>query len=163
MSEPMPAITLWQPWATWVSLGLKTIETRGHRMLAPLVGRRVAIHAGRTWDDGAARVAGPYLTDGDRRALAARGGVRYTGPYRLGDIAPAAFPAGAIVATARAAACRELTDADSAAALCPCGPGRWGLLLADVLAVEPPVACRGNRGVWYLTAEQAAALARSSP
>ena len=47
----IPAITLWQPWASWIAMRLKTIETRGHgkpgmrEMLGPtaaLVGQGLA-------------------------------------------------------------------------------------------------------------------------
>jgi len=41
----MKAISLWQPWATWVSLGWKTIETREHDRFKSLIGQRIAIHA----------------------------------------------------------------------------------------------------------------------
>ena len=41
----MRAITLWQPWATLVALGVKTVETRPGPAPLRLVGERVAIHA----------------------------------------------------------------------------------------------------------------------
>ena len=41
----MEAISLWQPWATFVSVGWKTIETRTHQRFKGLVGQRIAIHA----------------------------------------------------------------------------------------------------------------------
>jgi hypothetical protein len=41
----MKAISLHQPWATWVALGWKTIETRMHARFKGLVGQRIAIHA----------------------------------------------------------------------------------------------------------------------
>jgi hypothetical protein len=42
----MPAITLWQPWASLAACGLKTFETRSWPAPAVLIGKRVAIHAG---------------------------------------------------------------------------------------------------------------------
>ena len=42
----MKAITLWQPYATWIAMGWKTIETRDHERFRSLVGKRTAIHAG---------------------------------------------------------------------------------------------------------------------
>ena len=48
--KTMKAITLWQPWATFIALKWKTIETRTHSRFKSLVGQRIAIHAGRTVD-----------------------------------------------------------------------------------------------------------------
>lgn len=45
-----PVITLQQPWATMIAEGFKTIETRAHSRFQQLIGRRVAIHAGKTFD-----------------------------------------------------------------------------------------------------------------
>lgn len=47
----MKVITLWQPWATWVVLGWKTIETRLHPRFASLAGQVIGIHAGLKFDD----------------------------------------------------------------------------------------------------------------
>jgi activating signal cointegrator 1 len=43
----MKALTLHQPWATLIALGVKTIETRSWRAPASLIGQRIAIHAGK--------------------------------------------------------------------------------------------------------------------
>jgi hypothetical protein len=61
----MRCISLWQPWAQWVALGWKTIETRSHNRFASLVGQRIAIHAAQKWDHHAwdiARSAGRPVT-----------------------------------------------------------------------------------------------------
>jgi predicted transcriptional regulator len=42
----MKVITLWQPWASFIALGWKTIETRTHDRFKNLVCERIAIHAG---------------------------------------------------------------------------------------------------------------------
>ena len=41
----IPAISLWQPWASFIAIGVKPYETR--HWVAPLrfIGRRIAIHA----------------------------------------------------------------------------------------------------------------------
>lgn len=41
----MKVITLWQPWATLIPLGLKTIETRSFPAPKSLVGQTIAIHS----------------------------------------------------------------------------------------------------------------------
>ena len=43
----MYAITLHQPWASLIALGLKTVETRSWSAPARLVGQRIAVHAGK--------------------------------------------------------------------------------------------------------------------
>ena len=49
----MKAISLWQPWATFVALKWKTIETRDHDKFKKLVGQRIAIHSARKIDHAA--------------------------------------------------------------------------------------------------------------
>jgi hypothetical protein len=61
----MKAISLWQPWAQWVALEWKGIETRTHARFAKLEGERIAIHAAKKWDPHYFDIAFPYL-DQDR-------------------------------------------------------------------------------------------------
>lgn len=58
----MKALTLWQPWATLMALGDKTIETRPPwaMRLAGLVGTDLAIHAGARRPTEAERVVGDW-------------------------------------------------------------------------------------------------------
>lgn len=42
----MKALTIRQPWATLIALGVKTIETRSWRAPQALIGQTIAIHAG---------------------------------------------------------------------------------------------------------------------
>lgn len=57
----MKAISLWQPWAQWVSIGWKLIETRDHDRFKGLVNQRIAIHSAKKWDNNAFRIAGSRL------------------------------------------------------------------------------------------------------
>jgi len=41
----IPAVTLWQPWASLIASGAKPFETRAFPIPARLLGKRVAIHA----------------------------------------------------------------------------------------------------------------------
>ena len=43
--DPVYAITLHQPWASRIALGIKTVETRSWPAPARLLGRRIAVHA----------------------------------------------------------------------------------------------------------------------
>lgn len=44
-TQPMRAMTIRQPWASLVVLGVKRVETRSWRAPAALIGQRIAIHA----------------------------------------------------------------------------------------------------------------------
>lgn len=134
--ERIPIITLWQPWATWIALGWKTIETRTHPRFRGLMGKRIGIHAGAHWDQDAFDTAEQYLSD--EQLLQTK---EY---YRLRK---------GIVCTAMVQDFRKLTVADSTAALIECRSTRWGLVLADVLVPEVPVPANGRQGIWFYPTE----------
>ena len=46
MSETIPALTIWQPWASLILAGCKPIEWRGWSAPGHVIGKRIAIHAG---------------------------------------------------------------------------------------------------------------------
>jgi hypothetical protein len=133
----LPVISLWQPWCFWVACGWKTIETRTHARFARLEGGRIGIHAGLTWESGAVEtVARPYLS---AEQIAKTNGFEVV------------RGAGAIIATARVRAVRWLTAADSSAALIDCGTvHRFGLVLEEVRAIVPGIACKGRQGIFYV-------------
>jgi activating signal cointegrator 1 len=105
-----PVISLWQPWASLVALGVKTIETRSWPAPKSVIGQIIAIHAakrgflthrGRFFD------IGDYTVERDDPRGCAEPAFLLRGrtlawPYRL--------PLGAIVATVRLAACLPITD-----------------------------------------------------
>lgn len=123
----MRALTIRQPWATLIALGVKTIETRSWRAPASLIGQHFAIHAGMhrpvddvgdyqaigcgfsgwwlrhrpSWDE---RRAGAG-TDADPASLLA-----VLSPEQYRDWWTAPLPLGAIVATARIVDCVPITD-----------------------------------------------------
>lgn len=142
MSQGIPTITLWQPWASWIAWGWKTIETRRHGRFRGLEWRRIAIHAGRRWDANALRLAKPWLSR-EQYALA---------------LNRAAYPTGAILCTARVQAVRWLREGpDSRAALCV-ADGLFGLVLADIQKLDPAVPAKGHQGVWYWTPPEDSSL-----
>ena len=59
----IPIITLYPPWAIWVGLGWKTIETRTHPRFRSLVGKTIGIHSAIKWDETAIDAARPFLTN----------------------------------------------------------------------------------------------------
>ena len=77
----MYAITLHQPWASLITLGVKTVETRAWPAPARLVGQTVAIHAGKR----VVRKSG-VTVENELRA-------------RLGEDWHRTLPAGAVLAT----------------------------------------------------------------
>lgn len=128
-------ITLYQPWATFVILGWKRIETREHARFACLAGSRIAIHAGKKWDPAALDACALYLTP-QQRALAT--GLEATAPR------------GAILGLADVDSHRRLKPQDAAGALIECATPRFGLFLAGVEPLAVPLAMPGGRGIWKI-------------
>ena len=127
----MRCISLWQPWASAVALGLKTIETRhwSTRYSGPL-----AIHAAKRWTADVRE---------DAATLAAAYDARLATP-----------PLGVIVAVARLVRC-EQTERILARGISPMeedfgnyGPGRFGWILDDVRAFATPIPFRGAQGLF---------------
>lgn len=109
--DAITALTLWQPWASLIAEGVKTIETRSWKAPDDLIGDTIAIHA-------AARKPRRHVPVGDW--LPYRAGD--AGPYRMEHYAqgvpgapqsPVPLPLGAIVATARLVDCIPMLDADA--------------------------------------------------
>jgi len=120
------AIPLWQPYASLIALGAKTIETRHWPAPASLVGERIAIYATKRTTELRACARAPFTN--------------FVNPLEL--------PLGAIVATAILRKSIEMTD-DSIHELAErdpveiafghYAPGRWAWHLSDVEALDPAV------------------------
>lgn len=128
-SRIMPAMTLWQPWASLVALGLKPYETRDRRPPHRLLGQRIAIHAALR------RPAFGDVTPDIHEAM-----VRATDNLTWFDL----LPYGAVVCTA------TLQDvwpggAVQADPFGDYGPGRWAWHLIDIHPLRPPVPATGSR------------------
>ena len=50
MADHLQALTLWRPWAGLVAAKVKPIENRDWPPPDRLIGKRLAIHAGKKWD-----------------------------------------------------------------------------------------------------------------
>src|SRR5512142_1369611 len=112
----VPVISLWMPWANWISLGWKPIETRTHKRFSSLVGKRIGIHASLRWDNDAIRLASPYLTQVQV--------LRSEKMLRIG---------GAIICTAMVSEFRTLSQDDEQDSLIECrSVKRYGLVLTDI-------------------------------
>lgn len=136
MSDQIDCISLWQPWATWVSWGWKPIETRTHKRFGGLAGKRIGIHAALKWDDEALIVAEPFL---DWTQIKATLDAKYT------------MARGALLCTAFVESHRILTPIDAPCALIECETRRFGLVLRDIRSfLGAPLRMSGNRGIWKI-------------
>jgi hypothetical protein len=143
----MRAMSLYQPWAEWVALGLKEIETRTHDRFRGLVGERIAIHAGKRFDKLAMEAALPWMV--------------YRSEWKLELLAAAkisqrAENRGAIICTARVYRAGWLSQqrVSSVASLIDCERvQRFGLYLDEVRRLPRPVPFRGRQGIFTVSDE----------
>jgi hypothetical protein len=132
-------ISLWQPWASAIALGLKRVETRGwgtnHR-------GALLIHAAIT-DRGICAASQPLLSQVVQRS---------------GLVSPARLPFGAIVAQVELIDCvpmtAELIEQQSEAELLAgeWAVGRFAWLLANVTSFPAPIPYRGRQGLFEVDA-----------
>jgi len=142
----MKAVTLWQPWASLIALGLKSIETRRHNRFASLKGQRIAIHAGYRFDSDA--FGWIAESQGFEPTVESVKGVPIIGAFTLYHLASAnLWVRGCVIATADVADVRMLTADDSKAACCA-AEGLYGLVLRDVRPVLPIIPHSGRQGIW---------------
>lgn len=131
----MKALTLWQPWATLVALGHKTLETRSWstEYRGPL-----AIHAGKATSQLYLHREYPYT--------------QYLADYRQ------RFPLGCVVAICNLVDVWEMPNSgewvlhrvlsSTDMELGNSSHGRYGWRLEDIIAVDPPVEARGRQQLW---------------
>lgn len=142
MSSILPAITLYQPWATWIIRGWKTIETRTHNKFSSLKGQRIFIHAGK-------------ITDGNAALN------EFLSPEQI-MLDPAEVINGFIIGVAYVSDFTELTAEHSKAALIDCGlVRRWGLFLTEVTKLDEPLPIFGEMGIWYFDIDKKVKVKKS--
>ncbi len=141
MSNIFPVITLYQPWATWIMRGWKTIETRTHDRFKSLEGKtilitgccgflgNILINAGQNTDESAIR--NPYLT---KEQLLHN---------------PDEVINGFILGSAFVCDFKLLTQNYAQKALIECATKRYGLFLSDINRFEKPIPQKGEMGIWY--------------
>lgn len=150
----MLALTLWQPWA-WAIAHLpaevaKPVENRDWRPPASVVGTRIALHGGKTYDDDAAddilditRAAGLRNLDTSRR-----GDTGILGTVRLVGVVEERNGRLVLVAGDWGEVTRERAEAWFV--------GRYGWLLDQRRVLDVPIPCRGAQGLWAVTDDVAA-------
>lgn len=137
----MKGLTLTQPWATLIALGIKRIENRKWKPPANMIGERFAIHASREIDPAVTAI----LPDDARRALLAmmRAG---------GDL-----PTSQIVATARLVGFFD--DVAFAGDQARWFTGPYAFVLDDIRPIDLPTKIKGALSFWRLAPEIDAELA----
>lgn len=138
----LPVITLYQPWATWIMRGWKTIETRVHDRFETLKNKDILIHAGMKTDEAAAQ--NTYLT----REQILENPDEVINGYILGSAFVYDF--------------KKLEVCHSQNALIDCGSTlRYGLFLRDIKKINP-IPAKGSMGIWYYDLENKEKVVLSS-
>jgi hypothetical protein len=136
--DKLPAISLWQPWASLVVADRKQYETRSWRCPANLIGRRVAIHAAQK------RVPLRLVSEECNDVCCDEFGCSWN--YSL--------PYGGVIGTARVVGCSATTDLNPAAeerAVGDWSPGRFAWELAEIENFNGSYPAKGLRRIWYWT------------
>ncbi len=130
------AISLYQPWASLIVEGHKTIETRLHTRFRHLHHQRIAIHAGKKYDQRAWREIEAVHPSQEALNIALP-----INAHRLTQ--------GAILGTALVHNVGWLSSVHSNLAMIPCGDvKRFGLFLSEIHKLEQPIPAKGAQGAW---------------
>ena len=136
----MYALTLWEPWATLIARGDKTIETRSWRPQKHHIGSRIAIHAGVRVDRESVEELLPEGVGWYSKAIIATAkldAIGYVFREPVGRDIPVRLDNG----TTRWV--REDRYGDFRA-------GRYLWFLSGVRRIDPFVECKGAMGLWKL-------------
>jgi hypothetical protein len=134
----MKAITLYQPWATWIMLGWKTIETRTRDRFKSLKGQRIAIHAGKYFDVTAVE----SLEKSGFKA-------KFDADFKKPEIIMSA-----VLCTAFVYEVGWLRADNSENAMIDCGGlDKFGLFLNDVKILKNPLHYKGSQGIFNIPDE----------
>lgn len=139
--ENVRGLTLWRPWSYAVSHSDKYLENRDWEIWSWMIGKYVAIHAGKRWDEDAAKLV--------RRMC------------RRLEITQETIPSSRIVAVARIAGwihedglrhSPQITDQQARVMCC----SRWfggpyGWVMGPRVVLAEPVVCKGAQGLWHLS------------
>lgn len=130
----MKAITLWQPWASFIADGFKTYETRSWPI--PF-GGNIAIHASKKWTRKQIDLLNQLVLDFSE----------------LGDYAVTKLPLGVIVAACKVIACIRVEDirdqlSPLERALGNYEDGRFAWQLEVVRIPDHPIPANGRQGIW---------------
>lgn len=130
MADRLQALTLIRPWPWAIIHAGKPVENRTWAPPASLIGRPIAIHAGKKWDDAA---AGDIASAADLSVLPAEA-------QREGIVAVA------IIDRVVRGEWHPGSKDPVLASEWYSGPVGW--VLRDVVELREPVPCRGAQGLW---------------
>lgn len=122
----MKAITLHQPWAWCIARSGKRIENRSWAPWPQLIGQRIAIHAGKKWDE-----------DG-MDWLIGEGVIHW--PLADDEVAKIKLQSNIV--------CTAVIDSVVRESANPWFTGPVGWVLREVETLLVPIACRGAQGLW---------------
>ena len=134
--RPMKALTLHRPWAGLIAARVKDLENRNWPPPASLIGQRLAIHAGKRWDNEGAGWAWGLL---ERAGWS---------DHDLGELFDACEPEGIVALVT--------VGAPVTASASPWFIGRYGWPMLDVVRLPEPIPCRGAQRLWTVPDDVAA-------
>jgi hypothetical protein len=146
MTTELRCLSVWQPRASALALGINRYETRAW---ATRYREPIAIHAAKRW-------TGTEIAF--HRSCAAR--LRQQGHSMADQYAVEPLPLGCIVAIADLVACWRVEEfpyrLDEAERMFgDFSPGRYAWHFSDMVRLPEPVPCRGHQGLWTLPREVA--------
>lgn len=148
----MNALTIWQPWASAIALGVKKVETRGWACPEWAIGVPMAILAGRkNGKEGREAWERLVLAEPETFGIFGAAGIRCWEE----------MPFGAVVCVVKVTGC-EPTDYVGRGQVQPAwfrgapderrwgdhGPGRWAWIIGEVRRIEPPFQLIGRQGIF---------------
>jgi hypothetical protein len=136
----IPALTLWQPWASLAMIGAKRHETRSWPIPTRLYGHRIALHAG------VGKPPASMVTE-DLEELCTRSfGADWRRTLTFGAVLGTCTVSGHWRTEAFPG---EIAKDDLVSGIWT--PGRWAWRLDDLLPLPEPVPASGAQGIWNWT------------
>lgn len=151
------ALTVWQPWTSFIAEGLKPFEFRSRKPPEYLIGKQLAIHAGKRAPVMSELKGLVYKLERGGQYALSTGLINHERCLRLLEqwiVAPAALPLSSILCIVTVG--KPLANADLCEAM---GlehvndsdrdeHSNWGWPLSDVKRLTPFVPIGGQRGIW---------------
>ena len=156
----MRALSLWQPWAGAVSVGIKRVETRSW---STSYRGPIAIHAAKSWGREQREAALRLVSDVEGfNGLGGAGAVAVAAWVQSAE----AWPRGGIVAVASLVDCvptERLAPTAREARWGDFTPGRFGWVLSAVQPLVRTYPLVGRQGLWTLSQEEEACVRAALP
>lgn len=155
----MKAISIWQPHATLLMLGLKPYETRGWAIPRSILGTRVAIHAAKA--DGDLREIAEYLVGRQAGSERDEGIEAYVRAVSDGGFATLAeMPRGCILGSVVLSDCVPAEAALNHHNFGDFSPGRFAWRASEPVLLPTPVPFRGMQGFFDVPSDLLVQVAR---